>query len=100
MLAPLAEPLGFGVRFAYCRNEECWYWSADESVWQREDLVVIQDGPCKGQRLCDDDLARLAKLRYFKEDPFPSQHCGICEFGMQVPPSSFWNSLRFFTMEV
>ncbi len=74
-----AEVLQSKIKFIYCRTEQCWYWSADRAVWQREDLLLVQEGLNKGQRLSDDNLARLAKLKYFKEDPFPLKPCAICE---------------------
>ncbi len=78
---PLIEPLTSGVRYTYCRTEQCWYWSADRAFWQREDLLVVQKGRFKGQRLRDDDLARLAKLKCYKEDPFlMKKDCAICEY--------------------
>ncbi len=77
-------PLASGVRFTYCRTEQCWYWSADRAVWHREDLLVAQAGRVTGQRLRDDDLGRLAKLKCLKEDPFPLKACAICECNLQV----------------
>lgn len=42
--------------------------------------MVVEKDPFKGRRLCDEDLARLAKLTCFKKDPFPQKAtCAICE---------------------
>ncbi len=50
---------------------------------------MVQRDPFKGQRLCDEDLARLAKLKCLKKDPFPLKDCAICECNMQVQCCSF-----------
>ena len=78
------EHASSGVRFTYCRTEQCWYWSTDCTVWQREDLLLVQAGHSKGQRLRNDDLARLDKLKCVKKDPFPLNACAICESKTQV----------------
>ncbi len=74
------------IQYLYCRCQITWYWSFDGVVWQREDMLTVQDGKHKCKRPNNEDLNMIALMKRCKTDPHPdTMECESCNNYSKVP---------------